>query len=254
MKTKLAGKRIAILATDGFEQSELEVPRDALIKAGADVTIVGLEPGEIKGTKGGAVEVQLLAHQADDAHFAALVLPGGVTNPDKLRMDPDAVAFTGAFFEAGKPVAAICHGPWTLIEADVVRGRTVTSWPSLQTDLRNAGAVWVDQEVVTDGNLITSRKPDDLKAFCDALIERLVSHDPTVQAHSPSRLEEMLARRDISHEVKQKILHEWERDARAVLRAENEGMRPGTEEARLDEIQHMKRRLEKSRRDQTKPH
>jgi protease I len=254
MKTKLAGKRVAILATDGFEQSELEVPRDELIKAGADVTIVGLEPGEITGTKGGAVEIQLLAHQADESHFAALVLPGGVANPDSLRMDADAVAFTAAFFEAGKPVAAICHGPWTLIEADVLHGRTVTSWPSLKTDLINAGATWVDQDVVQDGNLITSRKPEDLPAFCGALIEMLAAHDPTAQAHSPSRLEEMLARRDISHEVKQKILHEWERDARAVSRAENEGMRPGTEEARLDEIQHMKRRLEKSRRDPTKPH
>jgi protease I len=178
MKTKLAGKRVAILATDGFEQSELEVPRDALIKAGADVTIVGLEPGEITGTKGGAVDVQLLAHQADDAHFAALVLPGGVANPDKLRMDPDAVTFTGAFFEAGKPVAAICHGPWTIIEAGGAKGRRITSWPSLRTDLENAGAEWVDEPVVVDRALVTSRKPDDLADFNRETIKLFAAHAP----------------------------------------------------------------------------
>lgn len=253
MKSELAGKRVAILATDGFEQSELEVPRDALIEAGADVTIVGLEPGEIKGTEGRSVEVGLLAHQADDGDFAALVLPGGVANPDKIRTNQDAVAFTGAFFISGKPVAAICHGPWTLIEADAVRGRTVTSWPSLKTDLRNAGAVWVDQEVAVDGNLITSRKPDDLQAFCDALIEMLANPESASEGQRSDSLEELLSRRDLSHEVKQKILNEWERDARALSRADNEGMQ-SSQESRLDEIQHMKRRLEKSRRDQPKPH
>lgn len=174
---KLAGKRVAILATDGFEQSELMEPLSALREAGADVEIVSLISGKIRGWSGQnwgeSVQVdQTLADVvADD--YDALVLPGGVMNPDKLRTSKEAVNFARAFFAAGKPVAAICHGPWLLVEADVVKGRSVTSWPSLQTDLRNAGANWVDQEVVVDQGLVTSRKPDDLPAFNRKLVEEI---------------------------------------------------------------------------------
>ncbi|HEV2676140.1 MAG TPA: type 1 glutamine amidotransferase domain-containing protein [Aliidongia sp.] len=175
MANELTGKRIAILATDGFEQSELTVPRQALIAAGATVEVVSLKPGEIQGMKhhdkGDKVTVDRVLDQADAGSYAALVLPGGVANPDTLRTDTGAVAFVRAFASSGKPIAAICHGPWTLIEADVVRGRTMTSWPSLKTDLRNAGAEWVDRDVVVDHGLVTSRKPDDLPAFCAKMIE-----------------------------------------------------------------------------------
>ncbi len=177
MAQKLSGKRVAILATDGFEQSELLEPKQALEREGARAEIVAPHGGEIQGfkhyDKGDkvAVDQQLDAARPDD--YDALVLPGGALNPDQLRMDPKAVAFTRHFFDTQKPVAAICHGPWTLVEADVVRGRRVTSWPSIQTDLKNAGAQWVDEPVVTDKGLVTSRKPDDLPAFCNKMIEEI---------------------------------------------------------------------------------
>ena len=172
----LDGVAVAILATDGFEQVELTKPKQALEDAGATVHVVSPESGTIKGWDeddwGDAVDVDRAL--ADPGDYAALVLPGGQINPDKLRTDKDAVAFAKAFVDAGKPVAAICHGPWLLVEADVVRGRTMTSWPSVATDLKNAGADWVDREVVTDesgpGPLITSRKPDDLPAFNETVV------------------------------------------------------------------------------------
>jgi protease I len=166
---KLNGLRVAILVTDGFEQVELEKPRKALDKAGAATSIVSPAGSKVKAwdmTDWGSKfkrDIALSDARADD--FDALLLPGGVINPDALRIIPEAVAFVKAFFDAGKPVAAICHGPWTVLEAGVARGRRMTSWPSLKTDLRNAGAQWVDEEVVVDGNLVTSRKPDDIPAF-----------------------------------------------------------------------------------------
>jgi protease I len=173
--TKLDGVRVAILATDGFEQSELFEPKKALEEAGATVQIVSLEAGEIKGWNhtnwGETIDVDLTVDEANADDFDALQLPGGVMNPDKLRMNEQAVNFVKAFFDAGKPVGAICHAPWTLIEADVVRGRTLTSYPSIRKDLENAGAKWVDEEVVTDNGLVTSRKPDDIPAFNDKIIE-----------------------------------------------------------------------------------
>jgi len=242
MEAKLGGKRVAILATDGFEQSELLEPLKALREAGAEVLVVGLEPGQIQGMKhadkGDKVDVDLVVDDAHETDFSALVLPGGVANPDRLRTNAKAVKFVGDFFRTGKPVGAICHGPWTLIEADVVRGRKMTSWPSLKTDLKNAGAIWVDQEAVTDGELVTSRNPGDLPAFCSRLIDLVATHDP--------------ARKSSGREEKRKILHEWERDAQALDRAEGEGM-SGGEESRLDEIQHARRKLEQSR-NQQKPH
>ncbi len=175
MDKKLDGVKVAILATDGFEQSELFEPKKALEEAGAEVSIVSLKSGEIKGWNntdwGNSIEVDLTVAEANAEDFDALQLPGGVMNPDKLRMDEKAVAFIKAFFDAGKPVGAICHAPWTLIEADVVNGRKVTSWASLRTDLENAGAEWVDEEVVVDNGLITSRKPDDIPAFNEKIIE-----------------------------------------------------------------------------------
>jgi len=173
--SKLDGVRVALLATDGFEQSELFEPKKALEEAGAEVSIVSLEAGEIKGWNhtnwSAGIEVDLTIDEAKAEDFDALHLPGGVMNPDKLRMNEQAVNFVKAFFDAGKPVGAICHAPWTLIEADVVRGKTVTSWASLRTDLENAGAKWVDEEVVTDNGLVTSRKPDDIPAFNEKIIE-----------------------------------------------------------------------------------
>jgi protease I len=179
MEKRLDGKRIAILATDGFEQVELTEPKKNLEKAGAKVTVLSVEktPKEIKGWDktdwGGKVKVDGLVAKADPAEFDALVLPGGVMNPDKLRMDKDAVAFVKRFADSGKTVAAICHGPWTLVEADVVRGKTMTSWPSVHTDLKNAGANWVDKEVAVDGQFISSRKPEDIPAFSEKIIEVL---------------------------------------------------------------------------------
>jgi protease I len=175
MVKKLDGLKVAILAADGFEQSELFKPKEALEEAGAETHIVSLKSGEIKGWNekdwGESIAVDIEVKNADAADYDALVLPGGVMNPDKLRMDDTAVAFVKAFFDAGKPVGAICHAPWTLIEADVVRGRTVTSWSSLKTDLENAGAKWVDETVVTDNGLVTSRNPQDIPAFNEKIIE-----------------------------------------------------------------------------------
>jgi protease I len=167
--TTLQGKRVAILATDGFEQSELMEPRKALTDAGAITSVVSPANDQITGWSnkdwGKTVPVDIALGNANAEDFDALLLPGGVMNPDQLRMAPKAVAFVKSFADSGKPIAAICHGPWTLIEAGAVRGRTITSWPSLKTDLTNAGATWVDKEVVVDGGLVTSRKPDDIPAF-----------------------------------------------------------------------------------------
>jgi protease I len=177
MTTELKGKQVAFLFTEGVEQVELVQPLQALAEVGADTTLVSLETGEVQMfnhlDKGDTIEAQLAAGDADASVFDALVLPGGVANPDALRGDPDAVRFVRGFFEQHKPVGVICHGPWTLIEADVVRGRTLTSWPSLQTDLRNAGAEWVDEEVHVDNGLVSSRKPDDLPAFIAKVIEEI---------------------------------------------------------------------------------
>lgn len=173
----LTGKKVAILATDGFEQSELEEPRKALVKHGAEVKIVSPKDGKIRGWKhtdwGSEVDVDLSLEDADAADFDALMLPGGVMNPDKLRANEKAVEFVKGFTGAAKPIAAICHGPWTLIETGYLRGKTVTSWPSLKSDLENAGAEWVDREVVVDQGLVTSRKPDDLEAFNAKMIEEI---------------------------------------------------------------------------------
>jgi len=169
MVKKLKGVRVAILATDGFEQSELLDPRRALDEAGASTQVISLKSGEIKGWKhkewGQTIAVDETVDSAEAKDFDALLLPGGVMNPDNLRMDAKAVAFVRAFFAAKKPVAAICHGPWTIVEAGAAKGRTLTSWPSLKTDIQNAGGNWVDQEVVVDGNLVTSRNPKDIPAF-----------------------------------------------------------------------------------------
>ncbi len=171
----IAGKRVAILATDGVERSELVEPRKALDAAGAKTTVISPKSGSIKSWDQNnwsadiAVDLSLDQARADD--FDSLLLPGGVRNPDRLRIDKRAVDFVRAFFEAGKPVAAICHAPWMLVEAGVVRGRTLTSFPSLQTDIRNAGGDWVDREVVVDEGLVTSRKPDDIPAFNRKMIE-----------------------------------------------------------------------------------
>lgn len=172
----LNGVKVAILVADGFEFSELEKPRKALEDAGALVQVISPKKLKVKGWANGnwAPEVTVNVHLfggANPADYDALLLPGGVMNPDTLRMIPEALAFIKSFFDAGKPVASICHGPWTLINAGVVRGLTVTSWPSIKQDLINAGANWVDQEVVTDKNLITSRKPADIPAFNKAMIE-----------------------------------------------------------------------------------
>ena len=171
----LQGKKVAILATNGFEQSELLEPRKPLDQAGATTKVVSPIEGKIKGWNhqewGQEVPVDLSLASANANEFDALLLPGGVMNPDRLRMDPQAVEFVKAFVQGGKPVAAICHGPWTLIEAGGVQGHTMTSWPSLKTDLKNAGANWVDKEVVQDGKLVTSRKPDDIPAFNREMIQ-----------------------------------------------------------------------------------
>jgi deglycase len=171
----LEAQRVAILFTEGVEQAELEQPLGALRDAGADVDLVSLEAGRVQMFQhleaSDTIDANRSVSDAPADDYDALMLPGGVANPDRLRTDDDAVAFVRAFFESAKPVAAICHAPWTLIEADVVDGRTLTSWPSLQTDLRNAGATWVDEEVHVDRNLVTSRKPDDLPAFCEAMID-----------------------------------------------------------------------------------
>ena len=182
MNQALNGKRVAILATDGFEESELSVPRAALQKEGVEVHIVSPEGKGIRAWAetdwGDTYEADKALADVSESDYHALVLPGGLFNPDELRLNEDALSFVKAFFQAGKPVAAICHGPWLLVEADCVDGKTVTSWPSVRTDLANAGAQVVDQEVVVDGNLITSRNPDDIPAFSDRLISRVMERVP----------------------------------------------------------------------------
>ena len=179
----LRNKRVAALVENGFEQSELMEPRRALEDAGAKVDVVSPQKMKVKGWKDGewTVDVPVDRHldTADAGEYDALLLPGGVLNPDKLRINPRAVQFVKAFVDSGKPIAAICHGPWTLIETDAVKSRTITSWPSLKTDLKNAGANWVDQEVVVDNGLVTSRKPEDLPAFNRKMIEEFAEgvHD-----------------------------------------------------------------------------
>ena len=172
---KLSGKKIAVLATDGFEQIELTQPVEALKAAGAEVEIVSPKSGSIQGfkhhDKGDQTQVDRTLEQASSGDYDGLVLPGGVINPDALRLEEGAISFIRDFVQASKPIAAICHGPWTLIDAGAVDGRKMTSWPSLKTDLTNAGAEWVDQEVVVDDGLVTSRNPDDLPAFCAKMVE-----------------------------------------------------------------------------------
>lgn len=181
MASNLKGKKIAILATDGFEQSELMKPRQALDEAGAQTEVISLKSGSIKGWNhtdwGETVKVDKTLDSAHANDYDALLLPGGVINPDHLRMDPKAVNFVMQFVTSGKTIGAICHGPWTLLETGALAGKTVTSWPSLKTDLKNAGANWVDKEVVIDGQFITSRKPDDIPAFSRAIIESVAQHD-----------------------------------------------------------------------------
>jgi protease I len=175
MGNQLQGKRIAFVAADGVEQIELTEPWKAVEEAGAEPELLSVEEGEIQGfehlDKGGTFKVDKVVSQADPSDYEGLVLPGGVANPDFLRMDEDAVKFIKRFFEQGKPVGVICHGPWTLVEAGVVKGRKITSWPSLKTDIRNAGGNWVDEEVGVDAGLVSGRKPDDLPAFCAKIVE-----------------------------------------------------------------------------------
>jgi deglycase len=175
MAGKLDGKTIAFLATEGVEQVELTEPWKAVEEAGGRPELISLEEGEVQAfnhlDKGDTFRADRAVADADASAYDGLVLPGGVANPDFLRADENAVAFVRAFFDQAKPVAAICHGPWTLVEADVLRGRTITSWPSLKTDIRNAGGTWVDEEVHVDQGLVSSRKPDDLPAFCAKLVE-----------------------------------------------------------------------------------
>jgi protease I len=177
MGNELNGKRIAFLATDGVEQVELTEPWRAVEQAGGEPELISLESGEIQGfdhhDKGETFPVDRTVADADPGDYDGLVLPGGVINPDILRTDREAMGFVKAFFDQGKPVGAICHGPWSLVETGVVKGRTVTSWPSLKTDVRNAGGTWVDEEIVVDRGLFTSRKPDDLPAFCAKLVEEI---------------------------------------------------------------------------------
>ena len=172
---KLQGKKIAFIAADMVEQVELAEPWKAVEEAGGEPELLSLESGEIQGfdhyDKAGSFKVDKPVSEARMDDYAGLVIPGGVGNPDNLRQDEDVVEFVKSFFEAGKPVASICHGPWVLVEADVVRGRKLTSFPSIKTDIRNAGGNWVDEEVVVDNGLVTSRKPDDLPAFCAKLVE-----------------------------------------------------------------------------------
>lgn len=176
MANTLRGKRVAILAADGVERVELETPREAVQNAGGETELLSLKAGEIQARNNdlesaGSFTVDRVVADASIDDYDALLLPGGTVNPDKLRIDETAVSFVREFVGSGKPVATICHGPWTLVEAGVVKGRTLTSYPSVRTDLRNAGATVLDEEVVIDGNLISSRSPDDLPAFCDAIVD-----------------------------------------------------------------------------------
>jgi protease I len=186
MDKKLSGKKVAILVADGFEQAEMTKPRQALEDAGAETKIVSPKSGQIQGMhhadKGDKFDVDLMLEEARPEEFDALLIPGGLMNPDQLRSTPEALEFTRHFFGEGKPVAAICHGPWVLIDAGVLRGRTLTSWPAIKTDLRNAGANWVNEEVVVDNGLVTSRKPDDIPAFNKKMIEEFCEG-----RHAPKR-------------------------------------------------------------------
>ena len=186
----LNGLRVAILATDGFEQSELLEPRKALEALGAETEVVSLKDGDIRGWNhkewGQKVNVDQEVGDADPSDYDALVLPGGVMNPDSLRMQPQAVTFVRSFFESGKPVAAICHGPWTIIESGSAKGYRMTSWPSLKTDITNAGGDWVDAEVAVDANLVTSRKPDDLPAFNREMIALFSRHQAQRDQRAPN--------------------------------------------------------------------
>src|SRR3954454_9758351 len=188
MADELKGKKVAFLATEGVEQVELTEPWKAVEQAGGTPELVSVEDGEVQAfnhlDKADTFEVDRTVADADASDYDGLVLPGGVANPDFLRGDDDAVAFVRAFFEQAKPVGVICHGPWTLIEADVVRGRTLTSWPSLKTDLKNAGAHWVDEEVHVDEGLTSSRNPDDLPAFCAKIVEEFCGGEHEAQARS----------------------------------------------------------------------
>jgi protease I len=175
MEQELRGRKVAILVEDGFEQVELTEPRQALIEAGAEAHVISPRPDNVRGWNhrewGDEIRVDVRLEQARPEEYHALLLPGGVMNPDRLRMNAEAVSFVKSFMNERKPVAVICHGPWTLVEADAVRGRRITSWPSLRTDLENAGAEWVDEAVVVDQGLVSSRKPDDIPAFNARMIE-----------------------------------------------------------------------------------
>jgi protease I len=189
MADKLQGKRIAFLvATEGIEQVELTEPWKAVEEAGGTPELISTESGEAQAfnhlDKADAFKVDRTVDEADPSEYDGLVLPGGVANPDNLRMHPEAVAFVRGFFEQAKPVGAICHAPWTLVEADVLRGRTITSWPSLKTDIRNAGGTWVDEEVVVDEGLVSSRNPDDLPAFCAKIVEEFCEGEHEAQSRS----------------------------------------------------------------------
>jgi protease I len=184
MSNELQGKTIAIIAADGVEQVELEQPRDAVQAAGAVTELLSIDTGEIQAmngdiNKGDTFPVDKKITDANVKDYAGLLLPGGVVNPDNLRVNADVIAFIQAFFKTGKPVGVICHGPWTLVEADLVRGRTLTSFPSIRTDIENAGGTWVDEEVVTDQGLVSSRNPDDLPAFRAKIVEEFAEgrHD-----------------------------------------------------------------------------
>lgn len=193
MTKTLRGKKVAILVADGFEQTELTRPKDALVEAGAECFIISPNEDAVKGWKhtdwGDSFDVDVPLEEANASDYDALLLPGGVMNPDKLRRNESALDFIREFFETGKPVAAICHGPWTLIDAGVAEGRRMTSYHTIQSDLKNAGADWVDEEVVVDNGLITSRQPDDIPAFNRKMIEEFAEgiHKPRAAIHSSSR-------------------------------------------------------------------
>ena len=191
MADKLAGKKVAILAADGFEEVELTKPRKALDEAGAKTSVVSLKSGKIQGMnhadKGAAVAVDVTLADAKPQEFDALLIPGGLMNPDTLRSSDEALEFVRHFFRQGKPVAAICHAAWVLIDAEVVSGRTITSWPAIKTDVRNAGATWVDQDVVVDNGLVTSRKPDDIPAFNEKMIEEFAEGRHRAPTSAPAR-------------------------------------------------------------------
>jgi protease I len=185
MANELQGKTIAILAADGVEQVELDKPRQAVEQAGAETELLSIDSGEIQAVEhdinpSDKITVDRKVSEASPGDYDGLILPGGVANPDNLRMDEGAVSFVQEFFKTGKPVGVICHGPWILVEADVVRGRTLTSYPSIRTDLRNAGAEVVDEEVVTDQGLVSSRSPDDLEAFCAKIVEEFAEGEHQV--------------------------------------------------------------------------